>query len=139
MKARWRIGPEVAGELGANTQMDVSVHPPRVSHLHYRFEGWLGDDLLESFPCYLVTERLADALRRSNLTGWSLLPVEITTSTEFDELYPGRALPGFSWLHVADGDGDFSLSAAHELLVSAQALQLLQQFNLAHADVEEVE
>lgn len=119
--------------------MDASVHPPRVSRLHYRFDGWLGDDLLESFPCYLVSEWLSDAMRRSNLTGWSLLPVEVTTSAEFDELYPGRTLPRFVWLHVADGGGDFTLSAAHELVVSDQALQLLRQFNIAQADVEEVE
>jgi hypothetical protein len=33
------IEPEVAGELGADTVMDSSVHPPRVSELHHELKG----------------------------------------------------------------------------------------------------
>jgi hypothetical protein len=59
---RWVLCPEVAAELGGNTVMDAFAHPPKVSRLHLRFMGWLGDDLLETFPCFLVTSRLAKAL-----------------------------------------------------------------------------
>ena len=52
------IEPEVAGGWGGNTIADTSVHPPKISKLHYQFDGWLGDDLLESFPCFIVSESL---------------------------------------------------------------------------------
>lgn len=44
MNKFFALEPEVAGGLGPNTVMDRSVHPPRVSHLHYVFDGWMGDD-----------------------------------------------------------------------------------------------
>src|SRR5512142_3190556 len=108
--ARFTVSPEVAGELGADTVMDTSVHPPRVDRLTYELHGWLGDDLLESFPVFVVTARLAQARRGPELTGWRLGPVQVTRSEEFDELHPDRELPGFFWLQV-DGDGakDFAL------------------------------
>lgn len=43
------IEPEVAGSLGKETELDSSVFPPHVKKLHYEFDGWLGDDILESF------------------------------------------------------------------------------------------
>src|SRR3954454_10828086 len=57
------LEPEVAGQLGDTTMLDTSVHPPVIQRLEYRFDGWLGDDLLESFPCFVVTERLANELK----------------------------------------------------------------------------
>ena len=63
------LSPEVAGGLGPNTMMNRMVHPPEVSRLHYEMEGWLGDELLESFPCFIVTQRVADAIQDAHLTG----------------------------------------------------------------------
>lgn len=57
-----KLQPEVAGGLGAKTIMNTTVHPPSVSILEYEFDGWLGDDLLESFPCFVVSERLKNPL-----------------------------------------------------------------------------
>ncbi len=58
------IEPEVSGELGEGTLMDTTVHPPKVEKLNYEFSSWLGDDLIESFPCYIVSERLAERLKK---------------------------------------------------------------------------
>lgn len=74
----WSLEPEVAGELGDESVLDTTVHPPRVFKLQYRFIGWLGDDLLETFPCYIVTESLASALLSARLTGFELDEVELT-------------------------------------------------------------
>ena len=118
--------------------MDVSSHPPTVTRLHYQFDGWLGDDLLEAFPCFIVTERLADALSKSMLTGWSLGPVEISTSAEFEELYPDRELPRFVWLRVQGSpDSDFALTADNRLAVSDRALEMLRRFRIENADVHQ--
>jgi hypothetical protein len=52
------IEPEIAGGLGDHTEIDTEVRPPVVKSLEYRLEGWLGDELLESFPCFIVTSLL---------------------------------------------------------------------------------
>jgi len=63
------IEPEVAGGLGNDTVMNRSVHPPVVTKLHYQFDGWLGDVLLESSPCFIVTELAKQKLQDARLTG----------------------------------------------------------------------
>jgi hypothetical protein len=137
-KNRWILSPEVAGQLGENTSLDASVHPPKVSHLHHRFEGWLGDDLLETFPCFLVSSALAAALEEAGLTGFSLDAVEVSTSPEFQELSRPRPLPEFRWLKVTGvhHHADFRLTPDFRLEVSSRALDVLKNFSIAHAAVE---
>ena len=82
------------------------------------FDGWLGDDLLESFPCFILTERLANELERK-VTGFSLDDVTVSTSDQFEDLYPGRVLPAFCWLKVSGQPliDDFYLGPDHVLYV----------------------
>ena len=63
------VQPEVAGGLGALTVMDTTTHPPIVSKLHYHFDGWLGNVLLETFPCFIVTDGARQALQAIGATG----------------------------------------------------------------------
>jgi hypothetical protein len=132
------LEPEVAGGWGTGTVADVSVHPPVVSRLHYEFQGWLGDDLLESFPCFIVSKRLAAKLQRSTLTGFTLDTLTVSTSPEFEDLYPATRLPEFRWLKVVGcaGQHDFGIGADHRLVVSAAALALLEGLSLRHASRE---
>lgn len=134
----YRLSPEVAGGWGRNTLADRSKHPLVVHHLHYQFDGWLGDDLLESCPCFIVTQQLADCLRGSSLKGFELRPVEITKSDLFCDLYGDRELPPFKWLHITGcaGIDDFGLEAL-TLVVSQPALDFLNKFSLANCDVKE--
>ena len=133
------LSPEVAGGLGKNTVMSRTEHPPSVSRLHYELDGWLGDDLVESFPCFVVTSRLADGLGRSSLSGVELREVEITTSEQFRELYPDRLIPTFAWLHVVGkpGSDDFGADAQGRLVVSEKAFHLLKTFALDNCDIFE--
>jgi hypothetical protein len=130
------LEPEVAGGWGPRTVADRSVHPPRVERLHYEFAGWLGDDLLESFPCYVVTPSLAEALGAAQCTGFSLDDVLVTSTEEFRELYPGRKLPAFRWLkvHGVAGTDDFGHASDFRLVVSSRALAVLDEFQLQHAE-----
>jgi len=138
---RWVLSPEVAGELGENTVMDSSVHPPKVSRLHHRFEGWLGDDLIEVFPCFLVTSHLAAALEEAGLTGFSLDVAEVSGSPEFQELFHRSPLPEFRWLKIIgqDGHADFQLTPDFRLEVSSRALEVLRKFSISHAVLETAE
>ena len=137
---RWRVEPEVAGQLGEDSVLDHSTTPFTVQVLHYDFDGWLGDDLVETTPCFLVTDLLAAALRNSDLSGWVLDDLKVTTSEVFEELYPGKDLPEFRWLKVVGATSDdFCLDRRHRLEVSDRALQLLKEFSIGNADIKEVQ
>ncbi|MEE5104473.1 hypothetical protein V2J92_07980 [Pseudomonas alliivorans] len=130
------IEPEVGGGWGESTIADTSCHPPKVEKLEYKFDGWLGDDILETFPCFIVTEKLAKSIFNSKLTGVSYKPVKISMSADFLENH-SSALPEFKWMQVDGiiGKDDFYLAKDNRLVVSERALKLLQKFNLNHADI----
>ncbi len=65
---------EVAGGWGPNTQVRRETHPPVVTHMHYEFQGWLGDDLLTTFPEFIITEGLLELLRGFAINDCEVLP-----------------------------------------------------------------
>jgi hypothetical protein len=136
----YRLEPEVAGGLGEHTVMDRSVVPPRVERLHYVFEGWLGDDLLETYPSFIVSEQLATRLDGADLGGYRWRPCEVSVSGEFAELQPEVALPTFRWLDVWGKPqvDDFGVEADGRLVVSDRALSALRLGQLEHCDIEEL-
>lgn len=133
------LSPEVAGGLGKNTVMNRTVHPPAISRLHYELDGWLGDELLESFPCFVVTRRLADAIENAGLSGVSFGDLEVTTSEQFKELYPDRDLPQFVWMKVMGkaGKQDFGLDDQNRLIASEKALDVLKTMRVDNCDTSE--
>jgi hypothetical protein len=108
----FKLEPEVAGGWGPDTSADTSVHPPVVRRLEYTFDGWLGDELLETFPCFIASERLAESMIAQSLTGFALDEVKVSVSSEFLELHPSVLLPRFRWLRVSGtaGQHDFALT-----------------------------
>jgi hypothetical protein len=132
------VEPEVAGGLGDHTKMDTSVHPPVVHSLHFEFEGWLGDALLESFPAFLLTEDAGQKLVQAGLTGLEFASVQITKSEQFEDLYPARTLPSFVWLKPSGALAidDFSCAQDGRLVVSERALKILESVGISHASVE---
>lgn len=134
------IEPEVAGGLGAGTVMDRSAHPPRVDVLEYEFAGWLGDELLEAFPCYVVTDRLAGLLEQSPVTGYSLAELTVTTTDDFAEHLQGT-LPRFRWLRVTGKKGFDDLWIGEDLVLRATpaALDVLRHGRLDNAVVEQAD
>jgi hypothetical protein len=133
------IEPEVAGGLGPNTTMERSVHPPLVSRLHYQFDGWLGDAVLESFPCFIVTEEVRRTLKRLGATGFEFGEVEITKSEQFHELLPDCQLPQFFWLRISGRPGheDVGITADARLVVSERVFRALSDVGISHARVSE--
>lgn len=131
------LEPEVAGGLGAGTVMDRSVSPPRIKQLHYEFDGWSGDELLESFPCFIVTERLAHDIQRLDPTGAQFADVAITKSSQFEELHRAQPLPHFKWLRVTGtpGKDDFGISRDNRLVVSERVLKLLKTAAFSHCTI----
>jgi hypothetical protein len=129
------LEPEVSGQLGEKTVIDTSVHPPIVTHLHFVFYGWLGDDLIECFPVFLITERLKLKLVEANLTGYQVKDCEVEVSDEFILLQPDVTLPGFYWFVVNGKDHDDFTISKNKLRISDQAYSILNQFNLTNAIV----
>jgi hypothetical protein len=131
------VEPEVAGGLGKGTKMDRSTHPPTVSRLHYVLDGWLGDEILQTFPCFIVTRGLRNIINSIQPTGIEFGEVEVSKSRQFDDLYPGRRLPEFVWLQIIGtaGKDDFGLSNDCRLVVSDRALAALRARSLNHSEV----
>lgn len=125
------LEPEVPGGLGPRTQMDRTVHPPHVHALHFVFDGWLGDQLVESFPCYLVTPDLAESLFAAGVTGFELAEVEIEVSDQFNEMYPDCVLPPFKWLRVLGkaGEDDMYITSENRLAGSQKVLDVILRTN----------
>lgn len=121
------LEPEVAGGLGPHTVMDRSVHPPVVTKLHYVFDGWLGDEIVESFPCFIVTVSLLEKLEDARLTGFEVDELEVSASDEFRDLLPETVLPKFVWLKVVGtaGMADVGMSRDHRLVVSDAAMRII--------------
>ena len=133
------IESEISGGLGENSVIDTTVHPPIVSKLHYQFDGWSGDELLESFPCFIVTATLSKELEKERLSGFRLCSMEVSKSEQFHELYPGKILPHFYWLNItgAAGTDDFGIAADHRLVVSKRAIDTLRRRKLDEVDIED--
>jgi hypothetical protein len=133
----YAIEPEVAGELGKGTVMDTSVHPPRVSAVHYVITDWLGDDIIESFPCYLVTPQLGTDLQASGLSGFCLDSAQVTLSEEAVD-FGITEVSDFRWLVVSrrPGEDDFRVLATGQAVISERALQTLQTHTLNNCDME---
>lgn len=133
------VEPEVAGGLGARTVLDRSTHPPKVSRLHYVIDGWLGDVLIESFPCFAVTDTAAQVICRHNLAGVVFDDMEVTLSDVFRDMYPERILPNFRWLKPSGqaGYADFGTAEDGRLVVSERALEILLALGIPNALITE--
>ena len=64
----FRLEPEVAGEIGENSKIKYERGMiNEVEFLHYEFTGWLGDEILTSHPCFIVSENIVEDILKSNL------------------------------------------------------------------------
>lgn len=134
------IEPEVAGGLGEKTDIDNTFFPPVVKYLHYEFEGWMGNDILESFPCYIVTEQLRKGIETEMLTGITFDTVLVSKSDTFLELYPDKELPNFFWAKI-NGEfskDDFFITEKNTLAISDKAYSLLKNYSIDQADIEDL-
>jgi hypothetical protein len=155
----YELKPEVAGGYGENTivsnidSVRSKKERPIIAHLHYEFSGWLGDEILETTPCFIVTESLADSIQRCDLKGYIFTDVEISVTEEFEEfeeLHPGRILPKFKRIvpHgtvevIGDtfrnwsGD-DFCMSQKFVLVLSEKALATIKKHKCDYCDITEL-
>ncbi|OBQ67169.1 hypothetical protein EB815_17525 [Mesorhizobium loti] len=134
----YKIRPNVAGGIGENTVLDRSVHPPIVSRLHYVVEGWFGDVIVATFPCFLVTQETQRALQGVGFSGATFADAEVTISEECQEDQSGLELPPLVWLKVNGkaGRDDFGIAIPFRLVISKRILDLLESLGIPFAVVE---
>lgn len=150
----YMLKPEVAGQKGDATVIanldelrSGAALYPNVTKLEYEFYGWLGDELLETFPCFVVTSDLAESIKASGLSGAEFLPVHITKSDFFIEAHD-RELPAFVRLMptgrvLVDANGavqswsgeDFNLAQRAELVVTDEGMSVLRRHRIGHCEI----
>ena len=152
------LEPEVAGGWGTKTiilnrsQLQSGKDRiPIVSYLEYQFDGWEGDDLLTSTPCYIVTEKLAEDILKGDISGYHFDFVDISKGELFEELYPNIVLPSFLRLMIDGtveiGTGqivmkwsghDICLSEDASLVVTQKCLDIMKRHSLNNCVVKEL-
>ncbi|MCW1916976.1 hypothetical protein OJ996_25530 [Luteolibacter sp. GHJ8] len=122
---------EVPGHIGMRSVVDRGARPPIVSSLHFVFDGWGGDEILTSFPVFLVTESLAATFSERGFTGAEMGSVEVEKSRQISVLQPLCELPKFLWLKVTGDhkDADFFITRNQHLGVSPRALAAILETN----------
>lgn len=123
----FEVKPEVAGQIGPSSVLDASVHPPIVTRLEYEFYGWDGSELLESFPCFIVSESLAESMQDAGLSGFSLDDVKVSISPEYLSPHDQSTIPAFRWLKVngTSGKDDVGLMPNATLVLSQRAKDVI--------------
>jgi hypothetical protein len=134
------IRPEVPGGFGERTELLQRPGTyPVVKRLHFEFSyGTRGNDLITCHPVYMVTKVLAESLRRSHLSGFTLSrDIAVSVDPQVWELEPDWRAPVVEWLQVTGvpGSDDFGLTQIPDLVVSAAALALLKMHNISDGEV----
>lgn len=134
----YKIHPEVPGGIGRNMAYDDLYN---ITQLDVVFEGWMGNDLMKISAAYLVTDRLKKLLESSTLTGIaSFSGFTFELSLTFKNLYPGKQMPPMYWMQLngIPGVSDLAMGERNKLIVSENALKLLQNINLSLADIKTI-
>lgn len=155
MEQLFQLEPEVAGGWGPGTHyanLDEiragRATVPELRNFEYLFDGWLGDELLTTHPCFIITEGLAASLQRADVSGVRLEPVKVSKSDDFFQLHPDDlALPSFvrlvpegkvvlAGLKVLTWSGeDICLSQNAELVGTQRFLDVLRAHSVRNCEV----
>jgi hypothetical protein len=137
MSAYHLLVPAAYVQMGPKTILDRSRHPPIVHQLHIIVDILPADDLHETFPCFLVSSRLAAELAEHNFTGAVLIKPIIEIDKQLRSRKPKLSKPEIYWLKVGGKPlaDDFGLNGDGRLVVSSTAMQVLQTFQLDQCKV----
>lgn len=136
------LEPETPGDFGAHAVIrNRQERPLHVTKMHYEFETWPEDDLLEALGEYVGTKRLQRKLEALDppVTGIEFEDCEISWDEQFEELYGDRQLPKYVWFRVTGeaSKADFGKSENVRLVVSERVYNVMQQFSYRNCDVED--
>lgn len=126
MKKYFEVDPEVPGYPSEKSETAGDGYPLHYKSLHFVFQGWMGDQIVTSWPIYLVTSSLAEAFKAENLSGFEIDSVKVEKDPRFVESEPDIILPPFVWFKVNGvcGESDFFLDEG-ALVISEDALRIV--------------
>lgn len=135
----YALEPLVAGQLGEGTRLDSSTHPPEVEAVEYVLDAPTDDDLVESFPVFLVSDQLAERLRQASLDGFILDDARVVPSREYVEVYGEVPHKSYRWLRLrASANADCWLDGEYRLCVSDRMMAILSEGVLDRCEVVEL-
>jgi hypothetical protein len=105
----------------------------------YTFDYPFYDDLFTSSPDYYVTRKLADEIKGSKLTGFSLEKISSRYSDQCLEEYPDAGSDPECYRLIITGEqekDDFGLRHDTYLIVSQPALDLLKRFKIDNCEIK---
>lgn len=141
MKDYKKIQPEVIVGLGDNTEFLEKAAPFKtVIKLHINLEDWLGDDLMECYPCYIITENLKKLLEDNSFKGFEIQDMNVSLDENFENNYQqSKPLPEFYRLKITGlrNNDDLFLDEERNLNISGAFLDFLESnVDLKHLEIE---
>lgn len=136
----FRLDPQVAGELGEGTELDGRTHPPVVSAVEYVLDQPENDDLIQSFPVYLISVDMEQLLIHHGFTGFTLDDAAITAGDVYLEVHGPVPTPHYRWLRIAgrESDSDCWIDESLQICVSNRMMAAMRALRLDECDVEEI-
>lgn len=143
----YKLEPEVAGEIGENSKIEYEDGKiKKIIFLEYLFSDWLGDELISTHPCHIVTDNLKKDINSNDLTGVQFQEIKKSFSDEFVELNDLSDIPEFvqivcdSFYEDKKDDElqDFYVNRYKELIVSENALKVIKRHTLNNCLIEEI-
>ena len=132
----YALEPFVAGQLGEGTRLDLSTRPPTVEAVEYLLDAPTDEDLIESFPVYLVSEGLATMMTDARLEGFTLEEARVARSREYVEIYGDDGHKSYRWLRLRpDANVDCWIDDEYRLCVSDRMMAVLAEGVLDECDV----
>ena len=134
----FRLDPQVAGELGGGTVLDSSTHPPKVTQVDFILDQPDADELIQSFPVFLVSEHLGARLQAASLTGFTLTGASVRPSENYLAAYGNTPHRRYKWMQVTGvaGQADCWLGETLQLCVSDPMMVSLRTARLTGCVVE---
>jgi hypothetical protein len=131
------LDPLVAGQLGERTDLDASTHPPVVRQVDYVVDLPTDEDLIQSFPVFLVSDDLAGALTAANLTGFRLDNADVRASDQYGVFGGGDVpLKQYRWLRLDSSDpADCWLDERFRLCVSDEMYAVISSHRIERCEV----
>lgn len=143
----YKLEPEIAGEIGDNSIIQYENGKiSKIKYLEFRFTDWLGDELISTHPCYIITENLKEEILLNKLRGIQFQNILISFSDEFFELNDSTVIPNFVQIicenkYEEKNDviiQDFYVNEYKELIVSENALNVFQNHTLNNCVIQEL-
>lgn len=143
----YKLEPEIAGEIGDNSIIQYKNGKiSKVKYLEFRFTDWLGDELISTHPCYIITENLKKEILLNKLKGIQFQDILISFSDDFFELNDSIEIPNFvriicENIYEEKNDDivqDFYVNKYKELIISENALNVFRNHTLNNCVIQEL-